>query len=420
MAIHHSDVNTESGDAMACEVTGLLARLVRAKSPNPPGDERDAIAVAKEYLESCPGVVIEECGVDSTRPMLIATVEGQKPGPGRSLIFAGHVDTVPAGDGWTRDPWAAEIDGSRLYGLGASDMKGGVAGYLVAMRRLAERRHEWSGTVIGHVVPDEEPGGELGTKVLLERGLLTADGAVVAEPSEMLVYCAQKGNIFASLRTIGRTAHGSRPAEGVNAISAAARLIVDLEETLGPALAERQNELVGYATVNVGTIGGGLRTNMVPDECVLTVDRRVLPEEDLERAAAELREFVGDRAEMTVENAGAAFHTPEDHSLVVSAQDAVATVSGKRSAIGGLTGSSDARFYAAAGTPTIILGPGVTSQSHVPDEWINLALVAQSVDVYERLALSFLSQPADGAGEALGSGNTTASLAGSSGSTIRD
>jgi acetylornithine deacetylase/succinyl-diaminopimelate desuccinylase family protein len=399
VTIGQSDVASASEDEGGREVTELLERLVRAESPNPPGDERKVIGVVRDYLESCPGVVVEECGVDPTRPMLIATIEA--PQPGRCLIFAGHVDTVPTGDGWTRDPYGAETDDShRLYGLGASDMKGGVAAFLVAMRRLAVRRDEWAGTIVGHIVPDEEPGGELGTKVLLDRGLLVGDGAVVAEPSEMLVYCAQKGNIFASLQTTGRTAHGSRPDEGVNAISAAARLIVDLEERLGAILAERQSDLVGHATVNVGTIQGGLRTNMVPDECALTVDRRVLPEESLEQAVAELREFIGGRAEMTVENVGAAFRTAEDHPLVVAAQDAVAAVSGKRSPVGGLVGSSDARFYAdGAAIPTIILGPGVTAQSHVPDEWIDLDLVAQSVEVYERLALSFLSEPAAGVGD---------------------
>jgi acetylornithine deacetylase/succinyl-diaminopimelate desuccinylase family protein len=322
--------------------------------------------------------------------MLVAELNG-RPG-GRRLILAGHLDTVPAGEGWTYDPYGGAVSDGRLYGRGASDMKGGIAGMLVALRLLAQERHRWRGTIVGHLVPDEEPGGELGTQVLLERGLIAGDAAVVAEPSELRVFRAQKGNVFAALRVRGKAAHGSMPEHGVNAISAAARLIVDLEERLGPQLAERRHGLVGRATLNVGMIHGGIRTNVVPDECVVTVDRRVLPGERLEDAVAELEQFVGDRAEIELEHVGAAFETPEEHWLVQAAQRAVKEVRGVAPQVGGLVGSSDARFYAAgAGVPTIVLGPGAMDQAHVADESIDVDLLGRSVEVYRRLALTLLT-----------------------------
>lgn len=388
-----------SADRGTLEVVDLLRALVKAPSPNPPGDERAAQAIVREYLEAIPGVDVQEVGVAPARPMLVATLHGRA--PGRTIAFAGHIDTVPAGEGWTRDPFGGEVIDDRLYGRGASDMKGGIAGFLVAMRRLAERRDEWSGTVVAHVVPDEEPGGQLGTEILLQRGFLDADAAIVAEPSELCVFRAQKGNIFASLRVTGRSAHGSMPENGQNAISGALRLALDLEERLAPIVGERRHELVGRATLSIGTIRGGQRTNVVPDECVFTVDRRVVPGEQVEDALAELEAFVGDRAEVTYQHVGAAFDTPSDHWVVQAAAAVVNAVRGSPTPIGGLVGSSDARFYASAGIPTIILGPGSMAQAHAPDECVDVGLLVGSVAVYTRLALQLLD-------EALPAGETSA------------
>lgn len=383
------DVAAGARAADTREAVALLRALIRAPSPNPPGDEHAVQSVAREYLEATPGVSVADHGVRPERPMLVATLEGA--GPGRTIIFGGHVDTVPAGEGWTRDPFGGELRCGRVFGRGASDMKGGVAGFLVALRRLAAMRDELPGTVVAHIVPDEEPGGQLGTGLLLERGLLRADMAIVAEPSELCVYRAQKGNLFARVRVAGRAAHGSMPESGDNAISRAARLAIDLDDRLAPLLATRTHPLVGSATLSIGTIAGGRRTNVVPDECVFTVDRRIVPGERVEEATAELEAFVADRAELDFEHVGAAFDTPEGHPLVQAAVAAVAAVRGHSPPIGGLVGSSDARYYAAgAGIPTVIVGPGSMEQAHVADEWVDVQLVGQSVDVYRRLALTLL------------------------------
>ena len=390
-----ADIARETLAANTREAVELLQDLVRAPSPNPPGEERAVQKVVRAYLESVPGVLVEDHGISADRPMLVARLHGF--GPGRTVIFGGHVDTVPAGDGWTRDPFGAEVANGRLYGRGASDMKGGVAGMLVALRRLAAEPRPWAGEVVVHVVPDEEPGGQQGAELLLRRGLLVGDAAIITEPSQLRVFRAQKGNIFAAARVGGRSAHGSMPQNGDNAISRAARLVVDLEERLAPRLAERRHVLLGSATLSVGTIAGGRRTNVVPDECVLTIDRRVVPGENLDAAMAELEEFIGDRAELTFEHAGAAFDTLESHWLVRAAVDAVDGVRGDRAPIGGLVGSSDARYYAdGAGIPTIIVGPGSMEQAHVRDEWVDVELLGQSVEVYRRLALSLLNGSGNG------------------------
>lgn len=371
------------------EAVELLRALVRAPSPNPPGDERAVQEVVRTYLERIPGVTVEDHGVNRDRPMLIAKLQSDGDGP--TLVFGGHIDTVPVGDGWTRDPFGGAVEGHRLFGRGASDMKAGVAGMMVALERLARVRESWSGSIVLHVVPDEEPGGEKGAALLLSKGLIAGDAAIITEPSELAVFRAQKGNVFAAARVRGRAAHGAMPEHGDNAISRAARLVVDLESRLAPRLAKRRHELVGRATLNVGTIAGGRRTNVVPDQCVLTIDRRLLPGETIEAVVAELEAFIGDRASLSYEHTGAAFDTPADHWLVRAAVDAVASVRGFSPPIGGLVGSSDARYYAdGAGIPTIIVGPGSMDQAHVADEWVDVGLLGQSVEVYRRLALSIL------------------------------
>jgi succinyl-diaminopimelate desuccinylase len=374
------------------EVVELLRELVRADSQNPPGDERSVAEVARSYLDTVPGIVVEEVGVAPERPMLVGTLDSGT--DGRTLILGGHLDTVPVGEGWTHDPFGGEVEDGRLYGRGASDMKGGIAGFLVALRALARSSERWRGRIVCHLVPDEEPGGRLGAEVLLRRGLLEANAAVIAEPSELAVYRAQKGNVFASLRLHGRAAHGSMPQRGDNAISKAARLVVDLEDRLAPRLAERRHELVGAATLSVGTIRGGRRTNVVPDECVVTVDRRVVPGERLDDVRRELEAFVGGRADVEYEHVGASFETPASHWLVEAGVHAVEEVRGRAVPVGGLVGSSDARFYAdGAGIPTILVGPGSMDQAHVPDEWVDVGLLEQSVDVYRRLAHAVLGDP---------------------------
>lgn len=377
---------------MTAVAVELLAELVRAPSPNPPGDERAAVAVCRTFLQQIPGVEIEEVGVAAERPMLVATLRGAGPGP--ELTFAGHIDTVPAGDGWTYDPFGAELADGRMYGRGTADMKGGIAGFLAAIDRLARQRDRWHGAIVAHIVPDEEPGGHLGTQILLAQGRLTGDAVIVAEPSELYVYRAQKGNIFARARYRGRSAHGSTPHLGENAISHALHAATALETDLAPQLAQRRHELVGAATVTLGTIHGGRRTNVVPDECILTVDRRLVPGEDPDEATAELEAHFGPHAIVDYEHIGAAFETPHDHWLVQAAIRAVDDVRGRSCPVGGLVGSSDARFYAeGAHLPTIIIGPGSMTQAHTTDEYVDVALLQQSVDVYERLALAILTPP---------------------------
>jgi acetylornithine deacetylase/succinyl-diaminopimelate desuccinylase-like protein len=310
----------------ADEALGLARELVRAPSPNPPGHEVAVQRVARAYLDDIPGVEIEERGSSPDRPMLVATLEGRRDGP--TIILGGHVDTVPVADGWTRDPFEGEISDNRLYGLGASDMKGGVAAIMVALRRLAADPP--GATVVLHLVPDEEPGGQFGAEMLLDAGQIVGDAAIIAEPSELRVFCAQKGNLFAAIHLRGRAAHGSMPENGVNAISAALRLGVDLEERLAPMLRSRSHALVGPASLSIGTISGGRRTNVVPDECTLTVDRRLVPGESADEAIAELERFVGSRASVSVEHAGAAFETREDHWLVRHASSAIEAVTGRR------------------------------------------------------------------------------------------
>lgn len=173
-----------------------------------------------------------------------------------------------------------------------------------------------------HVVHDEEPGGHEGTQLLLERGHIAGAAAIIPEPSELHVFRAQKGNLFAAVEVSGRSAHGSMPENGDNAISRAARLITDLEERLAPQLAQRRHSLVGAATLSIGTINGGRRMNVVPDRCTFTIDRRIVPGESLCDAKAQLEAFIGERAEVTHEHAGGALDAPEDHWLV---QSAVAT-----------------------------------------------------------------------------------------------
>ncbi|MEK9754393.1 MAG: M20/M25/M40 family metallo-hydrolase, partial [Rhodospirillaceae bacterium] len=227
----------------AIEENGLaafLADLVRVPSVNPPGNEGPVAALIAARLgalgfdtrivESAPG-----------RPNVIARLAGTGGGP--TLLFNGHMDVQPPGSRWTRDPFAATVEGRRLYGQGAMDMKAGLAAMIAVVLSsmvsvtICRGGRRMAGDIVVTAVADEVSGGHMGTGFLVREGLVKADMAVVCEPTGDAVRVAHRGALWLEIEVNGRSAHGGRPWLGVNALSKAARIITALEDELAPSLA---------------------------------------------------------------------------------------------------------------------------------------------------------------------------------------
>jgi succinyl-diaminopimelate desuccinylase len=230
----------------------LTRDLLRFNTINPPGAERACARHLGKMLEDA-GFRVAYHEFEETRTSVIAEIGGKHDKP--PICFTGHIDTVPLGAApWTRDAFAGETDGDKLFGRGSSDMKSGIAAFVIAAQRLASRLHDSPGVVMV-LTAGEEVGCE-GAKYLAERKLLDRAGAIViAEPTDNYPYIGHKGLCWFEVETKGKTAHGSMPEQGENAILKLANCIHCLK---GFKFGVESHPVMGHPTMNVGTIAGGL------------------------------------------------------------------------------------------------------------------------------------------------------------------
>jgi len=359
------------GDAVA-----LLRSLVRLDSRNPsltpgaPGEAaaarllRDVLAgwgFRAELVEAAPG-----------RPNVVARIGT---GDGPTLMLNGHLDVVGT-DGMTHAPFdAAERDG-RLYGRGATDMKGGVAAMCAAAWRAAQAG-ALGGEVIVAAVADEE-WSSIGTHDLLARGV-RADAAVVTEPTRLAVCPAHRGFAWLEVTVQGRAAHGSRYDIGSDAILHAGLLLAELDLLEREVLPRRTHPLLGRASLHAGTIAGGVGLSTYPDRCVLTIERRTLPgepDEDVRREMRDAAERVrarhpAFRAQVRVVGTQRPLDVPVDAPVVRALAAALGEV-GEPARVEGLSCWTDAALLADAGIPAVCFGPGDITLAHADEEWVTL------------------------------------------------
>ena len=370
----------------------LTQALVAVDTQNPPGNEAAILEVARGMLEPF-GARFEEVEPEPGRTSLLATV-GAGDGSRPTLLVNGHLDVVPVDAGeWSHDPFGPELVDGRLYGRGSADMKGGIAAAVEAMAVLGRAGREPSCDLAFHLVADEERGGRLGTRVLVERGAVRADACVVPEPTGMAVCVAERGLLTATVTVHGRPAHGGQPQDGVSAIEKAAKVVLALHaaDFGGP-----DHPLLGRPSCNVGVIQGGSGHNTVAERCTLVVDRRLLPGVSREEAEAGLRrriDAIGDpelRYDLEPGVYGEASELAPDHPFVTEVQEVIAAELGRPAPVIGMTFSTAARFVRnQAGIPAVVLGPGAIAQAHTNDEWVLVDRLVDAAAVYARLYATF-------------------------------
>lgn len=375
---------------MTSDLIALLSSLVSTDSVSPSlvagGAGERAIATLIENWARAEGLEAERLEEVPGRPSVLVRAPGA--GGGRTLLFCGHTDTVGV-QGMT-EPHTPRIDGDRLYGRGAYDMKAGLAAGLLAAREASRLR--LAGDVLLAAVADEEH-ASLGVQEALRR--LSADAAVVTEPTELAVAVAHKGFVWSEIEVTGRSAHGSRPHLGVDAIVKMGAVLGELER-LDRALAERTHRLVGRASVHASRIDGGVELSSYPARCTLGLERRTLPGETAQQIEAELEslldrcreadpEFEASQRTLLVREA---FEIDQEDELVVLLAEAAAAVLPQAARTVGVGYWADAAFISGAGIPTVMFGPGGEG-AHAVEEWVSLSDTELVARTLIRLATRF-------------------------------
>lgn len=376
------------------ETTRLLRDLVRLPSVNPMGRtlpaeityEHRVTAYLEEFFKSL-GVPYERQVAAPGRDNIVARWDS--PGAKKTLVLEAHQDTVPI-DHMTIDPFDGRIEGDKLYGRGACDIKGGMAAMLGTFARLVRDKPSRAANVIMACTVDEEH-TFVGVTELVRRGL-RADMAVVAEPTQLNIVHAHKGIIRWNMHTLGRSCHSSAPEQGVNAVYRMGRILVGIDKYAAELSRTVKDPLLGPATISVGRIEGGTSVNTVPERCKIEIDRRLTPGENAREAPEHLARFLKEKAgiDFPFEN-----EPPWMCKGALSPKGADELIQKLGSAIDAVKGShrvhavpygTDAASIAEAGIPSVVFGPGDIAKAHTADEWVPLEEVAQASDILYRLA----------------------------------
>lgn len=376
----------------ARELVSLAQEMVRI--PSISGDE----AKIASFVARKMGMYGLEVSVDEVfpgRPNVYGTLPGKAGKP--TLIYNGHMDVVPPGEGWRDDAYSGTLRAGRVYGRGSADMKGGLASMMVAAKVLRDTGAVLKGNlVVSAVVAEEETG--MGTRHMT-RGAIRGDFAIVGEPTRLNVCIAHKGDVSYQITTIGKAAHASVAHEGLNAIYKMSKVIDSLQK-LNEQLEERKKHpLLGSATLSVGTIEGGTISAAVPAFCKIGVDRRLLPGENAETGKAELESLIISlrredpdliaTVKTIVEVPG--LETSRDSMIVRGLNRAVLEIVGREPEVKGAPYTSDGGILGQTGTMTVIFGPGDITQAHQPDEWISVDEMVSAAKIYALTALRLLS-----------------------------
>ena len=376
----------------------LLGDLVAIDSVNPslvPGaaGERDIAAAVAAHMRML-GLEVHVEEVAPGRPNVVGVLDGRT--AGRSLMFCGHSDTV--GVEGMPSPFEPTVKDGRLYGRGSQDMKGGVAAMIDAARVVAERGLS-AGRLLIAVVVDEEY-ASLGADALVRRW--QADAAVVTEPTDLQIGIAHKGFSWLTIETRGRAAHGSRPAEGRDAILAMGRVLRELEALDRQLQLRPPHPQVGVASLHASIIEGGRELSSYPELCRLEMERRTLPGELPSAPEGEIQDILRRLSADDADFASSAratfarppYEVPEEHALP-SALAKAADACGVRPERVGLSFWTDAAVLGAAGTPGVLFGPGGAGL-HSREEYVRVADVIACRDVLAALAVDWCALPSAG------------------------
>jgi len=360
----------------------IAKELIALKSYD---DDDEPVAYMEGLLEATEAEVeLVECNGIKNIHAVIGEGEAE-------LGFNGHYDTVPPGRGWIKDPLKPVVEDGKLYGLGATDMKGGLACMLSAFVELA--RMDLPIKIVLQAVGDEEAGGERGTKALVEKKLY-AKRMIIGEPGGETVSYGHKHILRTDITTKGKTAHGSRIYAGDNAIVRAARLIRRISDDRVLRMEASKEESPDIKTCNIGYIRGGEAINSVPAECLLGLDIRIPSEENIDDAEEYLKSILDDKSEIKITMKAKGMYTPPDHELIVTSKEISEEVLKKEMILKLKLGGCDGRHFTEKNIPTAVMGPTGTDEKgnrmmHRSDEYVETKDLLLWKEIYKNMGIHY-------------------------------
>lgn len=382
-----SDSLTDAALVDTSRLLRLVDELVAANSENPPGKEAEAGKVLREHVEEH-GLFCTRVGPEDRPNLVISTgTTGNA-----ELVLHGHLDTVPAGprDSWSHEPFECERVGDRLYGRGTCDMKGPLAALTETMIAYAGERH--GRPLLMLATSDEESGCSGAEEVAASGRLNGVSYGICAEPTSLEILVGEKGMLWVRVAAEGKSAHGSRPHEGINAIELCMEALKTLTKR---SYAFEHDALMGTPTINVGVIKGGIKINVVPDRCEALVDMRLVKGQTIQSSIDQMKNRLraaglSERVKVEYVHGLPAVITPIDAKIVSTTREAVEKVTGQSQHLHAATYGTDCSvLQPKIGILNVICGPGSIEQAHQPDEYISVEQLISSVDVYLHVARHF-------------------------------
>lgn len=395
----------------------FFQKFVRAASPNPPGDTRDAMQVVRNFLNG-EGLTFEEHAAEDHLPNIVASFDCS--GPGKHLLLNGHVDVFPIGnaDLWKQDPWSGDIIDGRIYGRGTADMKGGTTAAMFAYRYLSRLRDKLSGKLTLMVVSDEETGGRLGSEYLLKKlgDRVLGDCLLSGEPGGVsTIRFGEKGILQFVVEVRTRGAHGPYAHLSPSAVRIAAQImseldaVMDFQANLPDAVACRlasahareviestmgagTSDVISKVSMNIGTIHGGSKVNMVPSDCTMEVDIRVPLGVDRNMVIEKVRSIVESHPGASLRDlvgSAPSFSDPEHEMANLLSAHVVARGYPEPIRIPMLAGS-DCRFWRERGVPAFVYGTSPKNVS-APNETALLEEFLHVVRIHTLAAMDYLA-----------------------------
>jgi succinyl-diaminopimelate desuccinylase len=376
----------------------LAQQLIQTNTSNPPGVEQAVADILIKRLKAA-GLEIKIFEAAAGRPNVLAIWRGKT--KGKTLLLNGHMDTVPAGpaEGWKSDPFSGKIINGKLYGRGATDMKGCLASMVSTVEALKKEGWEPKGTLAIIFCSNEEMGDleKIGLRFSAKKlagELGKIDCMLIGDVSGLEIVIAEKGVLWLEFTAHGKEAHGSMPWLGINAIEKLGAFLMELRKLPLPA----SNPLLGKSTISINTINSGYKTNVVPALAKSTVDIRLVPGEDkkdVEKAIQNLVKIMhATDPDMNIEMKEVMYSDPVEtkasEPFVRQLADVVKEVTGRQPDIKGEHGSTGAIVFQNEHIPTVVFGPGKPGDAHIVDETVSIDELVAAADIYVAFAKRFL------------------------------
>lgn len=392
--LQHVDENREA-------IISFVQDIIRI--PSVTGDEKAMGDAIYNKMESIGLDEVYRVEAEPDRPNVVGILKGK--GPGKTLVFNGHLDVVPPGpeDEWEYPPFAGVIKDGFLHGRGTVDMKTGLCASILAVEVLKKEQIPFTGNIKLTATCDEQVGGALGARYLISEGYMDGDMGINCEATNFdTIDVTHKGIYQCDITIRGKAIHGSRPWLGINAIDKASTVIEEIKK-LAKELETRKHPLLRYPTVNVGTIQGGTAINMIPSKCVIGINRRLVPGETFKQAEKELQDILDRlskedpefKATLQAKDVNLpVMEIPSDADVVLAIQKAHKKVRGVDLPIGGKDAGTDAAWIVdRTGMPMPVYGPGdYLRGSLAPNEKIALEDIIDAVKAYALSAYYLLGE----------------------------